>query len=122
MPARHCLAVALATLTLTAMPARSQEVTAPGAAPAVTQSTVEAQATTAPTAIGMTVGVQRLITAPPVAQDTVRVSRARPVALMLVGAGGLIVGAIVEDEAGTIISVAGAVILLYGLYRFLQLD
>ncbi len=39
---------------------------------------------------------------------------------MLVGAGGLIVGGFVGDDAGTVISIAGAVVLLYGFYELLQ--
>jgi hypothetical protein len=41
------------------------------------------------------------------------------VALMVVGAGAMIVGAIVGDTAGTIILIGGAGMALYGLYNYL---
>ena len=42
------------------------------------------------------------------------------VALMAVGVGAMIVGAIVGDTPGTIIIIAGAGVALYGLYHYLQ--
>ena len=42
------------------------------------------------------------------------------VALMAVGVGAMIVGAIVGDTAGTIIIIAGAGVALYGLYHYLE--
>ena len=41
-------------------------------------------------------------------------------ALMIVGGAGLLVGAIIGGDAGTLIMVAGAAVGLYGLYKFLQ--
>lgn len=40
--------------------------------------------------------------------------------LMIVGGATFLVGAIIGDDAGTIIMIGGAAIGLYGLYRFLQ--
>ncbi len=111
MSAPRALAVALALLSFSVVDARAQ-----AASPS---ATADAIAPSGPTLDAATIGVRPLATGPMEIQDT-RPNRSRPVALMLVGAGGLIVGAIVDDEAGTIISVAGAVVLLYGLYRFLQ--
>jgi cytochrome c biogenesis protein CcdA len=42
------------------------------------------------------------------------------VALMAVGAGAMIVGALVGDTAGTIILIGGAAVALYGLYHYLE--
>ena len=42
------------------------------------------------------------------------------VALMTVGVGAMIVGAIVGHEAGTIILIGGAAVALYGLYHYLE--
>ena len=42
------------------------------------------------------------------------------VALMVVGAGAMIVGAIVGDTPGTIILIGGAAMALYGLYHYLE--
>jgi hypothetical protein len=41
-------------------------------------------------------------------------------ALVLVGAAGVVVGALVGDTEGTVIAVGGAAIALYGLYRWLR--
>ena len=43
-----------------------------------------------------------------------------PIALMVVGGGALLVGAIIGGTAGALIMVGGAVIGLLGLYQFLQ--
>jgi hypothetical protein len=42
------------------------------------------------------------------------------VALMAVGTGAMIVGALVGDKAGTIILIGGAAVALYGLYHYLE--
>jgi hypothetical protein len=41
-------------------------------------------------------------------------------ALMLVGLATILVGTIVDDDAGTVLILSGAGIGLYGLYRWLQ--
>ena len=40
--------------------------------------------------------------------------------LMIVGGATFLVGAIIGDDAGTIVMIGGAAIGLYGLYQFLQ--
>jgi hypothetical protein len=42
------------------------------------------------------------------------------VALMVVGVGAMIVGALVGDTAGTIIVIGGAAMALFGLYHYLE--
>jgi hypothetical protein len=42
------------------------------------------------------------------------------VAMMVVGVGAMIVGAIVGDTAGTIILIGGAGVALFGLYHYLE--
>ena len=42
------------------------------------------------------------------------------VAMMAVGVGAMIVGAIVGETPGTIIIIAGAAVALYGLYHYLE--
>lgn len=42
------------------------------------------------------------------------------VALMVVGVGAMIVGALVHGTAGTIIVIGGAGVALYGLYNYLE--
>ena len=42
------------------------------------------------------------------------------VALMVVGVGAMIAGALIGDKAGTIIIIGGAAMALFGLYRYLE--
>ena len=55
--------------------------------------------------------------APPVIQN--RKSSKNSVALMIVGGVALVVGAVIGDDAGTLVMLGGAGIGLYGLYMFL---
>jgi hypothetical protein len=55
--------------------------------------------------------------APPVIQN--KKSNNKSVALMIVGGVALVVGAVIGDDAGTLVMLGGAGIGLYGLYMFL---
>jgi hypothetical protein len=55
--------------------------------------------------------------APPVIQN--RSSNRNSVALMVVGGAALVVGAVIGDDAGTLVMLGGAAVGLYGLYLFL---
>ena len=46
-------------------------------------------------------------------------SNKRAMALMIVGGAALVVGAVIGDDAGTIVMLGGAAVGLYGLYMFL---
>ena len=46
-------------------------------------------------------------------------SNKRALALMIVGGAALVVGAVIGDDAGTIVMLGGAAVGLYGLYMFL---
>lgn len=50
----------------------------------------------------------------------VRPHAGQDVALMVVGVGAMIVGALVEHTAGTIIIIGGAGMALFGLYHYLE--
>lgn len=50
----------------------------------------------------------------------IRRGAGRDVALMAVGVGAMIVGAIVGDDAGTVILIGGAALALWGLYNYLE--
>lgn len=50
----------------------------------------------------------------------VRPRAGQDVALMVVGVGAMIVGALVGDTAGTIIIIGGAAMALFGLYHYLE--
>lgn len=54
---------------------------------------------------------------PPVLQN--RTSNRNAVALMIVGGAALVVGAVIGDDAGTLVMLGGAAVGLYGLYMFL---
>jgi hypothetical protein len=55
--------------------------------------------------------------APPVIQN--KKSNRNALALMVVGGAALVIGAVIGDDAGTIVMLGGAGIGLYGLYLFL---
>ena len=55
--------------------------------------------------------------APPVIQN--KKSNKNALALMIVGGAALVIGAVIGDDAGTIVMLGGAGIGLYGLYLFL---
>lgn len=50
----------------------------------------------------------------------VRRGQGRDVALMAVGVGAMVVGAIVGGDAGTVILIGGAAMALFGLYNYLE--
>ena len=56
------------------------------------------------------------VTAAPI----IRPHAGQDVALMAVGVGAMIVGALVGDTAGTIIIIGGAGMALFGLYHYLE--
>ena len=49
-----------------------------------------------------------------------RTGLGQPEALMIVGGAAILIGAIIGDDAGAFFMVGGAVIGLYGLYKYLQ--
>jgi len=99
----------------------------PSAAAAQGQSAMRAAASPAsvsgaPIAAQASVGVQRLQPAPaprpapaPFRGDT-RQNRA----LMIVGGAGMLTGMVIGGDSGTLISVGGSVVFLWGLYQYLQ--
>jgi hypothetical protein len=44
----------------------------------------------------------------------------RPVALMIVGGAAVVLGALIGGDVGLLFMIGGAVVLLIGLYRYLQ--
>ena len=48
-----------------------------------------------------------------------RTTNRNAVALMIVGGAALVVGAVIGDDAGTLVMLGGAAVGLYGLYMFL---
>lgn len=114
--------VALAAITLPRA-TRAQELATPAVAPATATPTASAQpAPAGPTMDGATVALKRQASEqslkPPVVMASQRTDKAT--ALMIVGGAAFLVGAIINDDAGTIIMVGGAAVGLYGLYLYLQ--
>jgi hypothetical protein len=56
------------------------------------------------------------VTAAPV----IRRHEGQDVALMVVGVGAMIAGALIGDKAGTIVIIGGAAMALFGLYHYLE--
>ena len=56
------------------------------------------------------------VTAAPI----IRRNQGQDVALMVVGVGAMIAGALIGDTAGTIIIIGGAGMALFGLYHYLE--
>jgi uncharacterized protein YfaP (DUF2135 family) len=56
------------------------------------------------------------VTAAPV----IRRHEGQDVALMVVGVGAMVAGALIGDQAGTIIIIGGAAMALFGLYQYLE--
>ncbi len=54
------------------------------------------------------------------AAPLVRRNQGQDVALMAVGVGAMIAGALIGDTAGTIIIIGGAAMALFGLYHYLE--
>jgi len=81
------------------------------AAAAVTRGPSRASARVASHAVSTPRG------APPVIQN--KKSSKNALALMIVGGAALVIGAVIGDDAGTIVMLGGAGVGLYGLYLFL---
>ena len=122
---RFARLAAAAVLVASAAPAAHAQGVV-GAPPAATPSAAtHSAATRGPTFQAATVGVRatdaqtlRLAATAPAFQQNR--SNRNSLSLMIVGATALLVGAVIGDDAGTIIMVGGAVIGLWGLYNFLN--
>lgn len=56
----------------------------------------------------------------PLAPMVDRPHAGRDVALMAVGAGAIVGGVLIDNEIGTIFTIGGVVLVLYGLYSYLR--
>lgn len=111
--------VLLASIVAVWMPS---SVSAQGPSAARASAAPRAPVSGAPVAAQASVGVHRLQPAPaplgkpaPFRGDT-RQNRA----LMIVGGAAMLTGMVVDGDAGTLISVGGGVVFLWGLYQYLQ--
>ena len=101
-------------------------VSAPSLASAQGESTARASATSrafvsgTPVAARASVGVQRLQPALPAKPAPFRGDTRQNRALMIVGGAAMLTGMVVDGDAGTLISVGGGVVFLWGLFQYLQ--
>lgn len=129
MTLNRILPLALIALTLSASGVSAQ---APDATVDIAAPVAQAPVTVAPAETAASLAGPRLdqgrsgivavreaaSTAPaPLPQD---ITRRRGVPQMIIGGAAILGGALVGDDAGSIISVAGLVYGLYGLYLYLQ--
>ena len=116
------LALALGAAVLMAAPLRAQDallVIAPST-PASTVAERAALVPAGPTVAAATVAVRRAAPETVAAPAAAGQGRDRGTALMIVGGAAVLTGLVIQNTAGYAISVAGAVIGLYGLYQYLQ--
>ncbi|HEX6626922.1 MAG TPA: hypothetical protein VF105_03110 [Gemmatimonadaceae bacterium] len=71
-------------------------------------------------AVGFRVSEAKVDASTKATAPLVRRNQGQDVALMAVGVGAMIVGAIVGETAGTIIIIGGAAMALFGLYHYLE--
>jgi len=90
-------------------------------AQATTGDSSQTSAARGPTLVSARVASHAIVSAtrnaPPVLQN--RTSNRNALALMIVGGAALVIGAVIGDDAGTLVMLGGAGIGLYGLYLFL---
>src|SRR4051812_10684937 len=104
------MALSLCVLALLPAAGSAQQITpTPPAGPTLQSAAVGFRASDAK------VNASTKLTASPV-----RPHAGQDVALMVVGVGAMIVGALVEHTAGTIIIIGGAAMALFGLYHYLE--
>jgi hypothetical protein len=89
--------------------------------------TARAQTGTVPPASGPTILAASSAVRPPVRTDPnvpealdLRQRLTRPETLMIIGGAIFLAGAIIGDDAGTVIMITGAAFGIYGLYLYLQ--
>ncbi len=113
---------ALAGLALTALAASSARAQTASIPANATQPTV---VPAGPTLDRAAVGV-RPLTQQPASLDAAesamqsRLGLGQARALMIVGFAAVIIGLMVDDDAGTLIAITGAAVGLYGLYHYLK--
>ena len=72
-------------------------------------------------AVGFRVSVAKVDASTKVTAAPIRRGQGQDVALMVVGVGTMIVGALIDNNtASTIIIIGGAAMALYGLYNYLE--
>lgn len=112
------VSLASALALLAAAPVAAQDVTSAPAAP-VTIESAAVPAASGPAMDAASVGV-KAISATAAAPAAAAAPSGQSTALMIVGGAAVLTGIVIGNDAGYAISVVGAVIGLYGLYKYLQ--
>ncbi len=107
-------------LVLRAPQGAAQSLTATPIAPNLAPTQVE-KPQVGPTVAALTVGVRNVVpTTTTQPQQRGGAGLGQSEALMIVGGAALLVGAVVGGDAGDIFMIGGAIVGLYGLYKYLQ--
>ena len=106
-------------LVLRAPSGAAQSLTATPIAANVTATPVQQQQV-GPTIAALTVGVRNVVPATTPTQQRGSAGLGQNEALMIVGGAAILVGAVVGGDAGDIFMIGGAIVGLYGLYKYLQ--
>lgn len=123
---RHLLPALLLAFPLAVLPAQQpapvgEPTVAPELSVPAEQATPDAAIQGGPRLADARVGVD--IAPAPAADDALlqdNPTTRRGVRHMIVGGAAIIVGGLIGDDAGTIVSIGGAALLLYGVYLYLQ--
>jgi len=123
---RHLLPALLLAFPLAVLPAQQPALVGEPAATAelpapAPQATPDAAAPGGPRLAQARAGVD--IAPAPIADDALlqdNPTTRRGVRHMIVGGAIIIVGGLIGDDAGTVVSIGGAALLLYGVYLYLQ--
>ena len=107
------------TLVLRAPQGAAQSLTTTPIAPNVPATQVQ-QSQVGPTVAALTVGVRNVVPATTAAPQRGSAGLGQNEALMIVGGAAILVGAVVGGDAGDIFMIGGAIVGLYGLYKYLQ--
>jgi len=106
-------------LVLRAPNGAAQSLTVTPIAPSLPASQVE-KPQVGPTVAALTVGVRNVVPATTLAPQRGSAGLGQNEALMIVGGAAILVGAVVGGDAGDIFMIGGAIVGLYGLYKYLQ--
>ena len=97
----------------------AQSLTATPIAPKIAATQLE-KPQVGPTVAALTVGVRNVVPAMTEAPRSGSAGLGQNEALMIVGGAAILVGAVVGGDAGDIFMIGGAIVGLYGLYKYLQ--
>ncbi len=114
------LSLAAAVALFAGAPVAAQELSSVPVVPVTTESAAMPAAASGPAMNAASVGVRATSAAAEAPAAAAAAPSGQSTALMIVGGAAVLTGIVIGNGAGYAISVAGAVIGLYGLYKYLQ--